>query len=193
MTQADISSFPEHIFHPDRVLSKIHKAIYDPRFFCDSGEGRFDLKPDTSNGTCYLALSPLGAFVETLGRFRILTQEAIDERAVSALSLTRSLRLADVTDRTVLGKFGITGDISTGGDYGPSQEWAGRLYEAGFDEIFYVARHDPSFAERSVAVFGNEEIGSKLFEVTTEAISQSLVDEACKEFGFQVWPSAPLP
>lgn len=193
MTHTDISGFPEYIVHPDRVLSKIHKAIHDPRFFCDSGEGRFDLKPKTSHGTCYLALSPIGAFLETFGRFKVLTQEAIDERALSELSLTRPLRLADITDRTVIGKFGIAGDISTGEGYGPSQEWASRLYDAGFDGIFYVTRHDPSFGERSVAVFGNEENGSKLFEVTTETIPEDLVARMCDEFGFQVWPSVPLP
>lgn len=193
MTVSDIGSFPEQTLHPDRILFKIHKAIHDPRFFCDSGHGRFDLKPETGHGTCYLALSPLGAFVETLGRhFKFLTQASVDERALSSLSLTRPIRLADLTDRAGLGAFGITGDLSTGVDYAPSQDWAGRFYEAGFDGVYYAARHDPSFTERSVAVFGNEESGSKLFEVTTEEIPQGLVDEACKEFALQIWPSSPL-
>lgn len=192
MTQADIESFPALSFQPDRVLYKIHKAIHDARFFCDTGEGRFDLRPDTGAGTCYLALSPLGAFVETLGRFRLLTQEMIDERAVSELTLTRPLRLADVTERRVLGQFGITGDLSVGEDYTDAQEWAGLFYEAGFDGIYYAARHDPQFTERSVAVFGNEETGGKLFDVDTGPIPEWLVEEAYRQFGFTVWPSAPL-
>ena len=192
MTEADIGSFPEYSLHPDRVLFKIHGAINDPRYFSDSGDGRFDLTPETGAGTCYLGLSVLGAFVETLGRFKSLTQEMINERALSALSLTRPLRLADLTDRSVLGDFGITGDLSAGADYTQSQQWAARLYKAGLDGIFYAARHDPAFTERSAAVFGNEDTGTKLFEVVTEPIPEALVDEACDEFGFTVWPATPL-
>lgn len=113
----------------------------------------------------YLGLSSIGAFLEVLARFRVLTQQMIDERAFSSLSLIRALRLADLTDRTVIGRFRIAGDLSTGGDYRQSQEWAARFYDAGFDGVFYAARHDPSFTERSVALFGNEESSSNSSKV----------------------------
>jgi hypothetical protein len=192
MTEPDIKSFPTSDVHPDRVLYRIHRAIHDPRFFCDSGVGRFDLDPSTGAGTCHLGTSELGAFVEALGRTRFLTQDMIDERSLSAMTLTRPLHLADLTDRKVLGQFGIAGDLSVGDDYTKPREWAGRLYEAGFDGIYYAARHDPGFTERSVAVFGNEETGEKLFEIDTEPIPEWLVEEACREFGFTVWPATPL-
>lgn len=192
MIDKDLASFPVHTVHPDRVLFRIHKAIKDPLHFGVSGDERFDLKPETGAGTCYCALSPLGAFVETLGRFKFLTQELIDERALSSLSLTRPLRFADITHKSIIGSFGIAGEISAGPDYEASQQWAERFHKTGFDGVFYAARHDPSFTERSVAVFGNEESGAKLFEVVTEAIPHELVKEACAEFGFTVWPSAPL-
>jgi hypothetical protein len=61
-----------------------------------------------------------------------------------------------------------------------------------FDGIFYAARYDPSFTERSVAVFGNEEFWVKLFEVVTQPIPAELVEAASQQFGFTVNPSAPL-
>lgn len=140
-----------------------------------------------------LRLQRVGAFVETFGRLRFLTQGLIDDRALSSLSLTRPLRLADLTNRSVVGSFGIAGDLSTGLDYEPSERWAGRFYEAGFDGVFYAARYDPSFTERSVAVFGNEETGAKLFEAATEPVPAEWVKAACEQFGFSVGPSTPLP
>ena len=192
MTQEDLGSFPELPPLPDRVFARIHNSLHGPLYFCNSGVGRFDLPAKTGKGTCYMADRPLGAFVETFGRLTSLTREMIDERSLSELSPRRPLRLADLTNRKVLGGFGISGDISTGADYGPSQEWALGLFNAGFEGIYYVVRHDPSHIERSVAVFGNEESTADLFDVSTEPIPRDLVDEACREFGFTVWPSTAL-
>jgi hypothetical protein len=192
VTQKDLRSFPAHTVHPDRVLYRIHLKVRDPVHFSSSGHGRFDLRPETGAGTCYCASSELGAFVETFGRFQFLTQQVIDERALSSLALLRTMKLADLTDRSILGSFGIAGDLSTGPDYGPSQDRAQRFYEAGFDGIFYAARYDPAFTERSVAMFGNQETGSKLFDVVTEPIPMELVDAASDQFGFTVSPSGPL-
>ena len=72
------------------------------------------------------------------------------------------------------------------------EHWAHMFYEAGFDGIFYTARYDPSFTERSVAIFGNQETGTKVFDVVTQPISKELAEAACDEFGFTVGPSAPL-
>lgn len=192
MTQEDLGSFPELPPLPDRVFARIHNSLYGSLHFCNSGVGRFDLPAKTGNGTCYVSLRPIGAFVEVFGRFTTVTREMIDERSLSELTPSRPLRLADLTNRQVLGGFGITGDISTGADYGPSQKWALRLFNAGFEGIHYVVRHDPSHIERSVAVFGNEESTADLFDVNTGPIPRDLIEEACREFGFRVWPSAAL-
>lgn len=192
MTETDLGSFPVHTVHQDRVLYRIHRATNDPIVFSQSGQHRFDLTDEAEIGTCYCALSELGAFVETFRRIRHIPQHVVDERALSSLSLSRPLKLADLTDRSIIGSFGIAGDVSTGTDYAASQQLGARLYEAGFDGVFYAARHDPSFTERSVAVFGNDESGEKLLEVITEPISSDLVEEACSEFGFSVLPATPL-
>jgi hypothetical protein len=78
----------------------------------------------------------------------------ITARYLTVIAPIVELRLADMTGRSVLGQFGIAGDVSAGADYAPPQEWAHRLWEAGFDGIYYAARHDPQFTERSVALFG---------------------------------------
>src|SRR4051794_31484697 len=54
------------------------------------------------------------------------------------------LQLADLTDRTVLGDFGVTAAHSAGSDYAPSQERAANLFDAGFDRVRYRVRHDPA-------------------------------------------------
>jgi RES domain-containing protein len=117
-----------------------------------------------------------------------ITWEDIEERSLTELTLARSLKLADLTERSVVGRYGVAGDISTGTDYGPSRKLAGRLYELGFDGIYYTARHDPAFLERGVAVFGGSG-DQKLFATSTTAIPEALVDQAAREFGLLVLPS----
>ena len=194
MTLEDLKVFPRHTLHPDRVLYRIHRAHNDPLYFARSGAGRFDLVSDDNEpGTCYCALSAVGAFLETFRRNRVIPTRMIDQRALSTLSLTRSMRLADMTDSRVIGLYGIEGDVSAGADYTEPQKWAVRLFEAGFDGIFYATRHDPSFTERSVAIFGDSELGEKLFEVMTAPIQIEVVEEACEAHGFTVLPATPLP
>ena len=134
--------------------------------------------------------------METFGRFRVITTVMVAERQLTATAPTAPLRLADLTDRTALGDYGVTGDVSTGTDYVPAQEWALRFWESGFDGIYYAARHDPEFTERSIALFGSSsdmrEDEHKSFESTTRAIPQDALDELAREFGVLVVPMARL-
>ena len=180
-------AFPALVVHPDRVLFRVHRHSNDPVHFSASGHGRFDLVGVPSVGTCYLAPSPLGAYLETLGRLGTISWDDIEERRLSELTLARPLRLADLTARSILGRYGLAGDISSGTDYRPSQTLAGTLYELGFDGIYYTARHDPAFLERSVAVFGAAG-GHKLFTASTAPIPALLVDQAAREFDLLVLP-----
>jgi len=101
-------------------------------------------------------------------RLGTISWEDVEERRLTEFTLARSLKLGDLTERVVLGRYGLAGDISTGTGtaYHPSQEFAARLYELGFDGIYYTARHDPAFLERSVAVFGGSG-DQKLFATST--------------------------
>lgn len=193
MTESDIASFPTHVVHPDRVLYRMHQVFNDPTFFARSGNGRFDLTEEGERGTCYCALSGVGAFLETFRRTRYIPEHMIELRALSTLSLTRPLRLADLTDPTVIGSYGITGEVSVGPDYSEPQQWAAEFYRAGFDGVFYAARHDPSFTERSAAVFGDSELGEKLFDVATTPIPDDVIEEASSKFSFKILPATPLP
>lgn len=195
-----VEEFPARVVHPDRELYRVHRAVHDPFHFSAAAErgagGRFDLPADSGSGSCYLAVSALGALVETFGRFRVVTVSMVAERRLATAVPTTSLRLADLTERSTLGEYGITGDISAGIDYRVSQRWAVRFWDAGFDGIYYTARHDPQFRERSVALFGSPDDlidgRHKRFEVTTTPIPAEVVQELTKEFGIPVLPPTPL-
>ena len=73
-----------------------------------------------------------------------------------------------------------------GGDR-PSHALATELYQAGFDGIYYTARHDPAFLERSIAVFGTPST-AKLFTLSTGPVPAGLVDEVARDFGLTVLP-----
>jgi hypothetical protein len=129
----------------------------------------------------------MGAYIETLGRLGRITPTDVEERSLSELVVSGPLTLTDLTDRQVLGRYGITGDISTGKDVEASQRLASALYALGRDGVYYAARHDPAFTERCVAVFGGEG-DDKLFMVSTGDIPLDLVREAEHMFGLIVSP-----
>lgn len=184
---ADWSAFPELVLHPERVLYRVHRNQNDPVHFCSDGSGRFDLTAVDGTGTCYMSPSPIGAYIETFGRLGTITVSDIAERCLTELALTRPIRLADTTDRSVLGSYGITGDISAGTVYRPSQQAAAQLYAAGFDGVYYTARHDPAFQERSVAVFGGAG-DTKLFVSASYDIPDELLRQGVREFHLAVLP-----
>lgn len=64
---------------------------------------------------------------------------------------------------------------------------ASHLYQLGFDGVYYTARHDPAFLERSVAVFGGPG-EKKLFVVSTSAVPSAVMEEGASEFGLLVLP-----
>lgn len=187
MTAPDWSTFPHIGLTADRVHYRVHRAINDPINFANSGDGRFDLIGLGDRGTCYMAASALGAYVETFGRLSAITDDDIAERSLTELVLLRPLILANLTSRAVLGDYGIAGDVSAGTNYGLSQEVAARLHEANFDGIYYTARHDPAFLERSIAVFGDES-EAKLFAQNTEPIPDRLIADAEHQFNLIVLP-----
>ncbi len=166
MTDREVDAdFPSLNLHPDRVLYRVHRAANDPLYFSSTGIGRFDLARIAGMGTCYLSASPIGAYVETLGRLGTPNRGDVHERRLSELTPSRTLRVGDLTDRTILGMYGITGDLSVGADYRPAQELSRRLCDHGFDGVYYTVRHDPAFTERCRRVrrLGREEASRSLY------------------------------
>ena len=75
---------------------------------------------------------------------RVLPVTEITNRCLSVARLVRAVKLADLTNRIVLGKFGVTAAHSTASDYAESQRLSAQLHIAGFDGIRYRVRHDPA-------------------------------------------------
>ncbi len=148
-------SFPEFWLVSGGALVRIHRLANSPEHFGTSGDNRFDPPPGrrAKFGTCYLAFEPIAAYVEVFGDFEEVDEDEVDLRALSTAILKEDLRLGDVTDRSVLGDFDITAEISTGSDYAGPQALASDLFDAGFDGIRYRVRHDPAMELEAVALF----------------------------------------
>ncbi len=50
-------------------------------------------------GTCYMAPSPIGAYIETFGPFGTITVDDVEARCLSELAVMRAVKLANLTDR----------------------------------------------------------------------------------------------
>lgn len=191
----DWAAFPAFIVGPGTSLARIHRRDFHPAWFNQDGSWRFDPPPSHRSrfGSCYLGLESLASYVEVFGRFRSVSQAEIDRRALSEFAVERNLRFADLTDRTVLGDFGVTAAHSTGAEYAPAQELAATLYDAGFDGIRYRVRHDPAMRLEGVAIFGEPGVTTdRLPAPKTAPIPENLIS-AGYAFRIQVVPSAPLP
>lgn len=156
---ADLAGFPKLLW--SRPLCRIVKVRNPdgserlPLFFSTAGEGRFDImRPGSPTGTCYLGTHELACVIEVFGRLRMIPAAAFQEYRLVTLSIAGGLRLADVCDRSVLGRFGLTRELCATPEYERTQQWAGALLDAGFAGIHYAPRHDPRGDLRAVALFG---------------------------------------
>lgn len=184
-------AFPQRTVSAGHPLYRIHRSYRGAEYYSTAG-GRFDPPDDAAFGTLYLADTPSAAFLETLGRFRVMSRARVDERSISTLRLTTPLVLADLTDRAVLGRHGVDGAVSVGADYERSGALAVAVHEAGLDGVFYATRHDPALRERSLAVFGPRgEHTSGRFEILGSPISDDLTDAVADEFEIVVLPYTP--
>ena len=187
--------FPARRFDTATPLFRIHQRHRHPAWFNTDGLLRFDPPQGYRDrfGVCYLGLEPLASYVEVFGRIRAVPKAELDRRRLSELTVRRVIKVADLTDRAVLGDFGITGAHSTGTDYGPAQELAGRLFEASFDGVVYRVRHDPAMELEAVAVFGEPgETPDRFNPPKSGSIPQDLI-AAGQQFHIEVLPAAPLP
>ncbi|MBV9170509.1 MAG: RES domain-containing protein [Chloroflexi bacterium] len=78
---ADLSGFPSWTLPTSRELYRVHRRDRGAWYFDSSYSGRFNLSGKF--GTCYLALQPEGAFLETLGRQgRLIDQFEVERRVL---------------------------------------------------------------------------------------------------------------
>lgn len=203
-----LANFP--IVSKDRLptqLYRVHRLDREPEFFASSDvDGRFNPPPGSATGfgTCYLSTEPLGAFLETLGRMGAVTQREVDARALSVAQIPAALRLADMGHPSNLGEYGLDREISAGGDYTVTRQWAEHLYQASFHGIWYDPLHqlaDAYWGRRyqlpemhSVALFGEPGVRPDQLSIIEEpmAIDGRLLDMAVRVFHFRVLPNVAL-
>lgn len=183
----DLADFPVVEF--SGPLYRIHLADNDPWFFSSTARGRFNLTSTAGLGTCYLSTTEAGAFVEVFGDSQVIGAGLVSVRAISTATVVDKLRLANVADPKAIGTYGVSLAMSAHLDYGPTQQWATAFYGSGFDGIYYAARHDPSGAVRSVAVFGQAPLDpGRLAWASPEQIPTWLIDQVALTYGIEVLP-----
>jgi hypothetical protein len=181
-----LKDFPSYDLPETLPVARIHSIGRNPWYFSSRMSGRFDLhEPD---GTCYLADSQTGAFVEVFQRWcaqRIpIPRSEVAARHTSDLFVPRPFRLADCTDPRALG-FGTTGLIHATPDRALTQAWAAAFHAAGYDGVRYLVSTAPSMQLVGFALFGSG--GEAAWPVAaTKPIGDTLLDEIAHVFGVLV-------
>lgn len=193
----DWAAFPAIQLTRDIELTRVHSAAHHPAYFNDSDAWRFGPPASRKDkfGVCYLGFGQaLTAYVEKYGRSGVITSAQKAGDALSVLHVARSQALADLTDRRIVGQFGVTNTHSSGAEYGPAQQLASDLFDAGFAGIRYRIRHDPKSVLEAVALFGAAGEHRDRFESpkTQSPIPGWLID-AGEEFGIHEIPPGFLP
>jgi hypothetical protein len=184
----DLSGFPAFDLNRRQLLYRIHRSDVSPWWFSSDGSGRFDLV-DGEQGTCYLALSPVGAFIEVFRTGTVIPEAEVEARSLSRLIAPKRTSLADCTVQRAR-RFGITGAVHTQPDYELPQAWAKAFVGAGFGGIRYRVSHDPAQRELGVALFGSK--GAQSLPVRrTEPVPGDVLEEARLRFGLIAAPTPP--
>jgi hypothetical protein len=183
---AGLVGFPEAALGGSVELFRVVRAGREAWYFGSSGDGRFDLPPP--DGTCYLATEPEVAFVEALGgglRDGVVSRAFVEARRLRRLRVPFVHRMALLADRRAR-RFGVTAEIHTVVPYDLSQQWARRLRAAGFDAVAYLARHDPSGAGHSVALFGKAGERRSWRRGRQQRIDATVLAAVARQFGITV-------
>lgn len=112
--------------------------------------GRYDLT--APEGTCYLALSPVGAWLEVFRTSGIVAAHDVRRRRILETRPPRHVRAADLLAKRARG-YGVTGEIHTTKEYSATRAWAAQLHRATFRALQGKIRHDPGLRERSLTLF----------------------------------------
>lgn len=119
------------------------------------GGGRFDLTdPD---GTCYLATTKRGAANECIGPEYFdrgwVDADLVTGRVLSTLQLPHEVKAANMTSVRA-GKFRVTNEVHSTGDYATTQAWAQALHDASHGGVHYELRFSTG-SPRGLALFGH--------------------------------------
>lgn len=174
-------------------MFRVHRVTNDPCYFGNDGTGRFDV-PGSDIGVCYTALRDEAAFLEVFGRTLPVLREELQKRRIAQLTLMDDVQLADLTSNQIIGRFGLTLEMSAGSDYSRPQQWSAALHDAGFGGVLYKTRHVPGANLESIAIFGKTKAPNTILEVLdTRAIGPDILNRMQRNFGFPApLPSKPL-
>lgn len=153
----------------------------------DDEGSRYDLPaPD---GTCYLALSPIGAWLEVFRTVGRVATDDVRRRRILETRPPRRIRAANLLAREA-GKHGLTGEIHTTRRYSLTRAWAIRLHQAGFRALLGKVRHDPSLRERSLTLLDDagehEPFGWRWRKEIRRLDQEEALIAAAEEYGFRV-------
>lgn len=199
MTSADPASHV-HVIAAGTELHRIHGTRPGSvAFFDTSPHGRFNLTDVAHRGTCYLALDPLGAYVETLGRILTRSVSDIAGRRHSVVTIGRDLHLFDMTRSEARSAYvndglDLTATIGAGDSYDAPQRLARLAHEDDYDGILCTARHDPGHEHLALALFGPagpNDTDVVFATCKTDTITDDLVDAGRTTFGIAVFPDPP--
>lgn len=182
---ADLRGFPRRSLRGSVELLRIHPVGLAPWWFSSDGNGRFDLAPPA--GTCYLSLSPIGAFVEVFRDFTFVDAADVRARVMARVRAPRDVVLADCTSTRARG-FGVTAAIHSTAEYSTTQAWAAAFGSRGFDGVRFYCGHDPSQREVGIALFGDAGEADHPV-VDTLPIGEELLRDVERRFGIHVLPA----
>jgi hypothetical protein len=175
-------------------LFRVHLAEREPAHFGNRSLYRFDppKRRQRDFGTCYIAKSREGAFLDALGGIRPLPEHLVNERVISEIHLVDDFKVADLTNESLGGTSNVHGDLSNGENYLLSQEWAAALWDAGYRGVQYTVRHNEDFRGLSVALFAEPGVWPDMFKCEEpEPIDAGLLD-AVADYGVEVIPGTPI-
>lgn len=131
-------------------FASLPQQVVDPE-----SHGRFDLPAPL--GSCYLALAPVAAVLETFVHFtgRLPDVELRARRRAEVVapdSAPPAANVAAPSSRAV----GVTAALWAGGDRALTQAWALALHRAGWRSVHGGVSHDPAGRLRAVTLFDAE-------------------------------------
>jgi RES domain-containing protein len=186
---SDLADFPSTTWTVAQRLWRVHLERHSTVHFAADQGGRFNpSSPQTGFGTWYLSSHPNGAVAEVFGRLRMITRAQLDERVLAEVWLPSDVRLADLTHPSVVGRYGITNELSMGGEsvYPVAQRWATALWQAGFSGVLYAGRFDVTLQTRSIALFGKAEDEAQFEETTRIGPLHEIAEEMVALYGYSI-------
>ena len=152
---------------------------------------RFDA-PTGEFGTLYAAADVAGAFAETMLRrpARMIGWPTVAARAFSVLKLQREAELAQLHGDG-LAWHGVTSDICTGDDYGPSQAVSLAFHGKGLDGIAYRSRHNND--QICYALFDRVECDLAFVETHSFSDNPAVANQLVRRHGAAWDPMLALP